>query len=197
MAHEEDRALNVSEHFSKSSAAPISHRGGALSGQMRMYLPSDTDSGIYCICTSLFLLSETLYKTLYNTYLLSHVCAQKNGIIRAKVTIVKSVSKLFQTQLCTLLQPLRGPSPRPSGRYDWERCSRTSVPAHNFHLLYPGGAGGKQPISYTIFRIRCYFSTLYVPRETISIIIIFLVCNKVEIKVHSYGYSVCNCKSII
>lgn len=77
MAHEEDRALNVSEHFSKSSAAPISHRGGALSGQMQMYLPSDTDSGIYCICASLFLLSETLYKTLYNTYLLSHVCAQK------------------------------------------------------------------------------------------------------------------------
>lgn len=81
----------------------------------------------------------------------------KSGIVRAKVTIVKSISKLFQTQLCTLLQPLRGPSPRPSGRDDWERCSRTSVPAHNFHLLYPGGRGGKQPISYTIFSDKMLF----------------------------------------
>lgn len=77
------------------------------------------------------------------------MCA-KSGIIRAKVTIVKGIGKPFQTQLCTLLQPLRGPSPRPSGRYDWERCSRTSVPAHNFHLLYPGGAGANIPF-YTLF----------------------------------------------
>lgn len=122
------------------------------------------------------------------------ICA-KSGIISAKLAIVKVLYKYLRAHLSTPLRPLRGSPPRPQDREDWRRCSRASVPAHNPHLDHRGGAGVYEPFYPLTFRVRCYYSAFYVPRETIFNNIFFLVCNKVKIKVHSYRECVYVCKS--
>lgn len=135
------------------------------------------------------------YWKLY-AYISSFACiCAKSGIISARLAIVKVLSKFLRAHLSTPLSPLCGAPPRPRDKEDWRRCSRASVPAHNPHLDHRGGAGAHAPFYSLIYRVRCYYSAFYVPRETISNNIFFLVCNKVKIKVHSYKEHDCICKS--
>ena len=118
---------------------------------------------------------------------------RKTWYYSAKLAVLGLLNKLLHTDLSTPLQPLHGSPPHPRMQ---QYGKGAAVQAHERRSGHHGGAGAYAPVFSIPYRVRYYGTVFYALRETIYNIYFFLVCDKVKIKVHSYGIAVCNCKSV-